>query len=119
MVAGELERQEWELAKGKIALGRQLLKAYRRRCSDKEAMNYHANREHHHRRHTSALVAARKFVEMNMCMADAATAHQFQQQLQSFVQRVAGMARLPESDVLVVPWINFAAPPCILHCRRR
>ena len=56
------------------------------------------------------MVAANKFVEMNMCMTGAANAHQFQQQLQSFVQRVAAMARLPESDVLVVPWINFAAP---------
>ena len=93
-----------------LEYGRQILKAYRRRCSDKEYMNYHANRDHHHRRHTSALVAAHKFLEMNMYMTDAANAHQFQQQLQSFVQRVAGMARLPESDVLVVPWIKLAAP---------
>ena len=39
VVAGELERQEWEPINGKIEYGRHIIKAYRWRCSDKDAMN--------------------------------------------------------------------------------
>ena len=100
VVAGELERQEWELVKGKIEYDRQILKAYLRRCSDKEAMNYHANREHHHRRHKSALVAAHKFVEMNTCMIGAAHAHE------------CTRVRHAPSDIVAAPTCSSAALSC-------
>ena len=100
---GKLVRQEWDLDKAKLDYDLNTLKVYKQRCSDAEALHYHAAREHSYRRHTAAVTAAKKYLDSLITYNDTTiSALEFQASLSKVVKQVAFANKITESDVLTI-----------------
>ena len=104
VAVGELERQEWDLTKAKLDYDLNTLNVYKRRCSDIDSLSYHATREHQHRRHTNALIAAKKYVSSNCVFESASSVQAFQTVLSNIIKERATIHKIQESDVLTIPF---------------